>query len=123
MLLAKLGFAYRLVANGAEAVAAYAEEPCDVILMDMEMPVMDGCEATRRIRAQAEATKPWIIALTANAMSGDRHRALGSGMNDFVTKPIRLSVLKTALERATINSAAIDAPRETVGTFPGLPTS
>jgi PAS domain S-box-containing protein len=123
MLLAKLGFTYRLAANGAEAVAAYAQEPCDVILMDMEMPVMDGCEATRRIRAQAEATRPWIIALTANAMSGDRHRALGSGMNDFVTKPIRLSVLKTALERATINNAASDAPRDTVGTFPGLPTN
>ena len=68
--------------------------------MDMEMPVMDGCEATRRIRAVTEATRPWIIALTANAMRSDRNRALGAGMNDFVTKPIRMSDLGGALQRA-----------------------
>ena len=64
------------------------------------MPVMDGCEATRRIRETASASRPWIIALTANAMGADRTRAFASGMNDFVTKPIRLTELSTALQRA-----------------------
>jgi PAS domain S-box-containing protein len=100
MLLAKLGYQVRLAQNGAEAVAAVAEEPCEVILMDMEMPVMDGCEATRRIRVGASTTRPWIVALTANAMNNDRQRALNSGMNDFVAKPIRLGDLQAALERA-----------------------
>jgi signal transduction histidine kinase/CheY-like chemotaxis protein len=100
MLLAKLGFKARVANNGEEAIAVLKEEPYDVILMDMEMPVMDGCEATRRIRETASASRPWIIALTANAMGADRTRAFASGMNDFVTKPIRLTELSTALQRA-----------------------
>ena len=100
MLLAKLGFKVRSASNGEEALAVLKEETFDVILMDMEMPVMDGCEATRCIREHSPATRPWIIALTANAMSADRIRAFASGMNDFVTKPIRLSELSTALQRA-----------------------
>ncbi len=100
MLLAKLGFRVRVANNGEEALAVLKDETYDVILMDMEMPVLDGCEATRRIRATASAERPWIIALTANAMSADRNRAFASGMNDFVTKPIRLSELSTALQRA-----------------------
>ncbi len=100
MLLTKLGYSFRVAGNGEQAVDAYAQEACDVILMDMEMPVMDGCEATRRIRARTEATRPWIIALTANAMRSDRNRAIGAGMNDFVTKPIRMSDLSAALQRA-----------------------
>ncbi|MBI2516341.1 MAG: response regulator [Opitutae bacterium] len=100
MLLAKLGHEPRVALNGAEAIAAFAEEPADVILMDMEMPVMDGCEATRVLREAHPSPRPWIVALTANAMSADRHRALSSGMNDFVSKPIRPADIRTALERA-----------------------
>jgi PAS domain S-box-containing protein len=100
MLLAKLGYQVRLAENGAQALSALAEQAYDVILMDMEMPVMDGCEATRRIRETAEAARPWIVALTANAMNSDRQRALAAGMNDFVTKPIRLTDLSAALGRA-----------------------
>jgi len=77
-----------------------AEQFYDFILMDMEMPVMDGCEATRRIRERGEAKRPWIVALTANAMNSDRRRAFDSGMNDFVSKPIRLADLESAFERA-----------------------
>ncbi|HVU15315.1 MAG TPA: response regulator [Candidatus Didemnitutus sp.] len=99
MLLAKLGYRATLVQNGAEAVAAVEAGTFDVILMDMEMPVMDGCEATRRIREMRAPTRPWIVALTANAMNSDRQRAFASGMNDFVAKPIRLGDLKSALER------------------------
>jgi PAS domain S-box-containing protein len=100
MLLAKLGYEPRVAMNGVEAVAAFALEPADVILMDMEMPVMDGCEATRLLRDNHPPTRPWIIALTANAMSADRQRALSSGMNDFVSKPIRPGDIRAALERA-----------------------
>ena len=100
MLLRKLGYQPRLAVNGAEALAAFAQEPADVVLMDMEMPVLDGCEATRRIRANSALVQPWIVALTANAMHADRMRALASGMNDFVTKPIRAGDLTAAFERA-----------------------
>ena len=100
MLLAKLGVKPRLVNNGQEALDAMAEQFYDFILMDMEMPVMDGCEATRRIRERGEAKRPWIVALTANAMNSDRRRAFDSGMNDFVSKPIRLADLESAFERA-----------------------
>jgi len=100
MMLQKLGYEARLAENGAEALAALAEQPFDVILMDMEMPVMDGCEATRRIRQTAGATRPWIVALTANAMNSDRQRVLAAGMNDFVPKPVRLTDLSDALQRA-----------------------
>jgi PAS domain S-box-containing protein len=99
MLLAKLGYQVELAQNGAEAVAALAREPFEVILMDMEMPVMDGCEATRRIRETGSATRPWIVALTANAMNSDRLRAFAAGMNDFVAKPIRVADLQSALQR------------------------
>ncbi|HEY4299531.1 MAG TPA: response regulator, partial [Candidatus Didemnitutus sp.] len=99
MLLAKLGYQSVLAQNGAEAVAAVEAGAFDVVLMDMEMPVMDGCEATRRIRETRSRVRPWIIALTANAMNSDRHRALAAGMNDFVPKPIRLGDLKAALDR------------------------
>jgi len=100
MLLAKLGVHPRLVSNGAEALAAFSEQPYDFILMDMEMPVMDGCEATRQIRGRADGKRAWIVALTANAMNSDRRRAFEAGMNDFVSKPIRLSDLESAFKRA-----------------------
>ena len=100
MLLAKIGVRPRLVSNGAEALDAINEQPFDFILMDMEMPVMDGCEATRKIRERGDSKRPWIVALTANAMNSDRRRAFDAGMNDFVSKPIKLSDLQSAFERA-----------------------
>lgn len=100
MLLAKIGVHPRLVSNGAEALDAINEQPYDFILMDMEMPVMDGCEATRKIRERGDSKRPWIVALTANAMNSDRRRAFDAGMNDFVSKPIKLSDLQSAFERA-----------------------
>jgi CheY-like chemotaxis protein len=100
MLLKKFGIVPRIAGNGEEAVAAFAREPAAVVLMDIEMPVMDGYEATRRIRARTDLPQPWIIALTANAMHSDRLRARESGMNDFVTKPIRPADLQAALAAA-----------------------
>lgn len=109
MLLAKLGVHPRLVTNGAEALEAIADQPFDFILMDMEMPIMDGCEATRKIRENGDSKRPWIVALTANAMNSDRRRAFDSGMNDFVSKPIRLADLESAFERAAASLEATAA--------------
>lgn len=101
LLLKRIGYRATMVANGLEAVEAAERTDFDAILMDVEMPEIDGCEATRRIRAQrGSATRPWIIALTAGAMRGDRERALAAGMNDFVTKPVRVEALAEALVRA-----------------------
>ncbi|MDI1247728.1 MAG: ATP-binding protein [Lacunisphaera sp.] len=100
LLLRKLGHAPRIALDGAAALIALAQEPADLVFMDMEMPIMDGCEATRRIRAEPSSPQPWIVALTANAMEADRVRALAAGMNDFVTKPVRLADLAAALDRA-----------------------
>jgi PAS domain S-box-containing protein len=101
LLLERLGYQPMTVVNGAEAVAAIAGGSYDAILMDVEMPELDGCQATRRIRKlSGSTTRPWIIALTAGATEADRERALGSGMNDFLTKPARTEQLAAALERA-----------------------
>jgi PAS domain S-box-containing protein len=101
LLLQRLGYRATAVANGLEAVTAIEMKDYDVVLMDVEMPELDGCEATRRIRAlRGNVTRPWIIALTASAMHGDRERAFAAGMNDFITKPLRPEALSEALERA-----------------------
>jgi len=99
-LLSNLGIDADLAKDGAEAVAANEREPYDVILMDVQMPEVDGLEATRRIRGAPAAGRPWIIAMTANAMEGDREACLAAGMDDYVSKPIRPPELAAALARA-----------------------
>ncbi len=89
VLLTKAGHRIDIAANGLEALDAVSGRPYDLILMDVQMPEMDGIEATRRIRAMAGAARDIpIIAMTANAMKGDRERLLAVGMNDYVSKPI-----------------------------------
>ncbi|SMF97261.1 PAS domain S-box-containing protein [Methylomagnum ishizawai] len=97
-LLERVGFKVRLAVNGAEALRAVAEAVPDCVLMDCQMPVMDGFEATRRLRAEGYAELP-IVALTANAMAGDRERCIAAGMNGFVTKPVNLIELLDTLVR------------------------
>jgi PAS domain S-box-containing protein len=98
-LLTRLGYPYLLVANGAEAVQAIQEsDDFQLILMDCHMPVMDGFEATQRIRSALKSELP-IIALTANAMIGDREKCLAAGMNDYLSKPISKQKLKEMLEK------------------------
>ena len=100
-LLDLMGITPVIANNGEEAVALCEEEDFDLIFMDIQMPVMDGLEATRRIRA---CEKPGakivpIIAMTANAMTGDRHKSLDVGMNDHVTKPISYAELVDTIRR------------------------
>ena len=99
--LASLGYASQTVANGQEVLLALRQRGYDLILMDGQMPEMDGYEATRRIRSSPEAWNGiYIIALTANAMQGDRERCLQIGMNDYLGKPVRVPELKAVLDRA-----------------------
>lgn len=98
-MLSRLGYRADVVADGREVLEALKRVPYDIVLMDVQMPEMDGLEATRCIRAQA-TEGPWIIALTANAMEGDAQRCIEAGMDDYVGKPIKRQDLETALRRA-----------------------
>jgi PAS domain S-box-containing protein len=98
-ILARLSYRADIAGNGLEAVEALERQPYDVVLMDMQMPEMDGLEATRQIRSWAPLDEPYIIAMTANAMQGDREMCLEAGMDDYVSKPIRVNELIAALSR------------------------
>jgi signal transduction histidine kinase/DNA-binding response OmpR family regulator len=100
-LLGQMGYRADLAANGLEAIAAITRQIYDVILMDVQMPELDGLDATRRIRGlQLAAGQPRIIAMTANAMQGDRETCLAAGMDDYIAKPIKVEELIGALLRA-----------------------
>ena len=100
------GYEVDVVANGAEAVDAIATGAYDVIFMDVQMPVMDGLQATRTIRSLPElARQPYIIALTAAATEVDRHACLTAGMDDFIAKPAQAKDLLGAVERAVAESS------------------
>jgi signal transduction histidine kinase/DNA-binding response OmpR family regulator len=99
--LAKRGHAVETAVNGREALEALARERFDVVLMDVQMPEMDGFEAVRRLRAEERAGRPRtpVIAMTAHAMAGDRERCLEAGMDDYVSKPIDVAKLVEAIDR------------------------
>ena len=104
-LLKKLGYtSVEPAANGAEAVRLVERQEFDVILMDVQMPEMNGYEATQRIRAQevASGRHTPIIALTAHAMKGDRESCLSAGMDDYLSKPIQQRELAAILERSSM---------------------
>ena len=101
-LLARMGYHADVAANGLEVLQALERQPYDVVLMDVQMPEMDGLEATRALRrALPESRQPRVIAMTANAMQGDREMCLAAGMNDYVSKPIRIDELVAALGRSS----------------------
>jgi CheY-like chemotaxis protein/HPt (histidine-containing phosphotransfer) domain-containing protein len=112
VLLQKMGYRADVVTNGAEALAALARQRYDVVLMDVEMPIMDGLEASRRINQMwPAAQRPRIIAMTANAMQGDRETCLAAGMDDYLSKPIRREELAAALARSeSVVVSADDSP-------------
>ena len=110
--LSKLGYAADKVGNGLEALEAVERIPYDIVFMDCMMPEMDGYEATAKIRKKEQQhaahlkSRPRvrIIAMTANALQGDREKCLAVGMNDYVSKPVRMSDLKRALEQYNCES-------------------
>jgi CheY-like chemotaxis protein len=125
-LLETLGYGADAVVNGIEVLEVLNRVRYDIVLMDCQMPRLDGYETTRRIRQlelQAAApldcrTPVYIIAMTANAMEGDREKCLASGMNDYLTKPVRRDELKVALDRhSQIHppAAAPDKPSSLAG--------
>ncbi len=103
--LKKLGYHADVASNGIEALEALRQHVYDVVLMDIQMPDMDGVEATRRIRREwPDRRQPRIIAMTAHAMQGDRQHCLDVGMDDYVSKPVKLEELVSALEQARLLS-------------------
>jgi signal transduction histidine kinase/CheY-like chemotaxis protein/HPt (histidine-containing phosphotransfer) domain-containing protein len=140
-LLARMGYQADVAANGLEAMEALKRQSYDVVLMDVQMPEMDGLEATRHIRRELPpAQQPHVIAMTANAMQGDREMCLAAGMDDYVSKPIRIEELVAALSKSrpllanqraqvqkkqTTGGPAIDTdpPDHDDGERPAAPTS
>ncbi len=99
-MLKKLGFNCRIAENGLEALAAMAVDAYDLVLMDCQMPELDGFETTRRIRGEPNINRQVpIVAMTANALKGDRERCLEAGMNDYLAKPVKSSELEQVLRR------------------------
>ena len=108
-MLNHLGYDAGVVTNGMEVLDAVEREPYDVILLDIQMPGMDGLEVTRRIRDR-NAPQPHIIAVTAHALAGDRERCLAAGMNDYLSKPLSLTDLQEALARGGGHGARLPSP-------------
>ena len=107
-MLRQLGHSVTVVADGRQALAALARSRFDAVLMDCNMPELDGLEATRQLRTGAAGPRGMditVIALTANAMDGDREACLAAGMNDFLSKPVSLQLLREAIERARARGA------------------
>ena len=104
LILGKLGYRADVAANGHEVLDAVSRQRYDVVLMDVQMPEMDGLEAATSLikRWPDRKDRPWIIAVTANAMRGDRERCIAAGMDDYLTKPIRSDDLQAAFDRARL---------------------
>jgi signal transduction histidine kinase/DNA-binding response OmpR family regulator len=102
-LLSQMGYRADVAGNGLEAIQAIERQKYDLVLMDVQMPEMDGLEASRQICSRwSRGERPRIVAMTANAMQGDRERCLEAGMDDYVSKPIRVEELISALDRTEI---------------------
>ncbi|WP_228014456.1 PAS domain S-box protein [Fortiea sp. LEGE XX443] len=100
LMLKKIGYQADVVTDGQQVIQALQRQPYDVVLMDIHMPEMDGLETSQRICQQWEASeRPYIIAITANAMRGDREVCLASGMDDYISKPVQMAELVQALSK------------------------
>lgn len=117
-LLSQAGVLVDVASDGAQGLAMVSRKDYDAVLMDWQMPVMDGFEATRRIRAQPRFARLPILAMTANAMAGDREKCLAVGMNDHIAKPIDANLLLSTLARWISRQAPADplTPADTAGT-------
>jgi CheY-like chemotaxis protein len=110
-LLGQMGYRADVAANGLEAIEAVERQTYDVVLMDVQMPELDGFEASREINRRWPGKRPRIVAMTANAMEGDRELCVAAGMDDYVAKPIRVEELVAALGRCQPRGSA-DARRD-----------
>ncbi|MEN9974585.1 MAG: hypothetical protein RLZZ282_591, partial [Verrucomicrobiota bacterium] len=115
LLLQRLGIDADIVGDGLQALTAAQTNPYDMILLDLQMPVMDGLEASRKIRALHSSPRPWIVALTANAFHEDRTAATAAGMDDYLSKPITLDRLRTMIHShaQTLTAASPPSPPPT----------
>lgn len=96
--LAKMGYRCEVVSNGLEALQALERQPFDIVFLDVHMPEMDGYEAARQIRVRwPDGDRPWLLAMTGNAMQGDREKCLAAGMDDYLAKPVRPKELEAAV--------------------------
>jgi signal transduction histidine kinase/DNA-binding response OmpR family regulator len=129
LMLTRLGYKPEMVWNGLEAIAAIDRGTFDVVLLDIQMPELDGLATARRLCAERPRhRRPWLIAMTANALTGDREACFAAGVDDFVSKPVRSDVLQTALMHAwdqRTSRAATNSRRAAAGedSFPGVTTA
>ncbi|MEM9159567.1 MAG: response regulator, partial [Verrucomicrobiota bacterium] len=114
-LFTKLGYEIKLAGNGLEAIKAIAEGEYDLVFMDIQMPEMDGLEATRQIISRWGDERPRIIALTANAMREDRENCYAAGMDDYLTKPFKQSELKDVVAKTFRKLQGKNIPNGVVG--------
>lgn len=111
--LERMGYRADAVGNGLEAVTALENRRYDLVLMDLQMPEMDGLEASRQIRRRLPpGRQPKIIALTANAMQGDREICLAAGMDDYISKPVKMQEIAAAIRRQFSKRPAAPPPVE-----------
>jgi CheY-like chemotaxis protein len=111
--LERIGYRADAVANGLEAVTAVENREYDLVLMDVQMPEMDGFEATRQIRSRLPLERqPKIIALTANAMQGDRELCVAAGMDDYISKPVKMHEIAAAIRRHFAKSEVVETKQD-----------
>jgi CheY-like chemotaxis protein/HPt (histidine-containing phosphotransfer) domain-containing protein len=119
LLLERLGYSADVAGNGYEVLAALHRQPYDVVLMDVQMPDMDGLEATRRIQSEwPEAQRPRVVAMTASALVADRNACLSAGMGGFLSKPVLIRELQAALRSVAPTPASSPAPEIPVPAVP-----
>lgn len=125
-LLQRLGYRAEAVGNGLEVIEALCRQSYDLILMDVQMPEMDGLEATREIRHIWPDGRPWIVAVTANAMTGDQDKCLAAGMDAYISKPIRVDDLSQVLDQCPtsipVPAGTVDCPSPISPEFKPHPT-
>jgi GAF domain-containing protein/DNA-binding response OmpR family regulator len=111
-LLEQMGYRADVASNGLEAIESVERQTYDVVLMDVQMPEMDGLDATRAIRKLEDLVQPRIVAMTANAMQGDREMCLAAGMDDYISKPIRVLELIEALDKTNPSARSLKVKKD-----------